>query len=91
MSLSQTYTQSELNNIICKLDYAISLYAYKAGKKKLFNVGTGDFDRLKIAVTYRWVLNDWEQYSNGLTTGFINRITQDEFTNLLNNVKKLLA
>ena len=91
MSLSQTYTQDDINNIVCKLDYAISSYAYKAGKKKLFNVGTGDFDTLKVAISYRWVLSEWEQNDNGTTTGFINRISQDEFTELLNKIKKLLA
>ena len=91
MSLSQIYIQSELDNLICKLDSAISSYANKAGKKRLFNVGTGDFDSLKQAIAYRWVLNDCEQNTNGTTTGYTNRITQDELTNLLNNLKKLLT
>ena len=91
MSLSQYYTRSELNNIIYKLDCAISATSNSAGKKLLFNVGLGDFDFLKLATSYRWVLNEWEQNDNGTTTGYINRITQDELTNLINNIKILLS
>ena len=91
MSLTQTYSLDEFNNIKCKLDFAISSFASRAGKKKLFNVGTGDMCRLKTAISYRWVLNEWEQNPNGTTTGYINRITQSQFVNLINKIKVFLA
>ncbi len=86
-------SDSELQSL---KDSLAEAFAYKSGKYFKFltygSIKAETLDKIsKQILLYILCLQEWNQHSDGTTTGLFNYITRLEFSNLVNQSRKIIA
>ena len=86
-------TNTELDTLKDNLAQA---FAYKTAKYYKFitygSVKYNSLDRIcKLTLLYILCLNEWNQHDDGTTSGLFNYITREQFSNMVNEIRKITS